>query len=179
MITVTIPNLDSILRQLPDERKARTVLMRAINRSSTAGKTVASKTVRKEYILKAGKVNEATKVSKASVSKLEASIKWTGKQVNIADYRITPKKRPKKQTKRQMTVQIKKGRKATYKGAFIGRNGKVFRRLTKKRLPIKPIYGPSVSQLMGADKVRTEIQKRTLEVLVKRVDHEVGRMLGR
>ena len=179
MITVTIPNLDTILRQLPDEKKARTVLMRAINRSATSGKTVASKAVRAEYILKAAKVKEATKVTKASTSSLESTIKWTGKQMNVADYRITPKVRPKKRSKRQMTVEVKKGSKATYKGAFIGKGGKVFRRTSKKRLPIKPIYGPSVSQLMGADKVRTEIQKRTLEVLIKRVDHEVARMLGR
>lgn len=178
MINVTIPNLDSILRRLPNEMKARTVLMRSINRSAASGKTIASKKVRQEYVLKAGTVNQATKIAKASTSSLEAKITWKGPMVNLKNFRINPKTRPKRKTKRQMVAEVKKGKKAAYKGAFIGPNGQVFRRTTKKRFPIKPVYGPSIPHLMGADQVREETQKRTLEVLIKRVDHEINRMIG-
>lgn len=177
MISVTIPDLASVLKRLPNEAKARTVLQRAINRSATSGKTIASKKVREEYVLKAGKINEATKIKKASSAKLEANITWRGPMVNLKNFKITPRTRPKRKSKRQMTAEVKKGKKSVYKGAFIGPNGQVYRRLTKKRLPIAPVYGPSIPHLMGADKVRSEVQKRTLDVLIKRVDHEISRML--
>lgn len=178
MITVTIPNLDSIMRMLPSEPKARTVLMRAINRSASAGRTQATKAVRKEYILKAGKVNASAKITKASAATLMAKIEWRGTQVNIAEFKTNPKRRPTKRLKRQMAVSVKKGKTSTYKGAYVGTSGKVFRRTSKARLPVKPVLGPAIPQLMGADKVREDIQKRTLEIFKKRVDHELRRMLG-
>lgn len=178
MISVEIPNLKDIIAKLPDERKARIVLMRAINRSVPAGKLAASKEVRKEYNVKASKINEATKVTKASTSTLMAKIRWSSPMVNLANFKISPSKRPKKQPKKQMTVQVKKGSKSTYKGAFIGSNGQVFRRVGKARLPIKPLYGPAISQLMGAEKVKEATVTRTQEILALRVEHEIGRMMS-
>ena len=41
------------------------------------------------------------------------------------------------------------GKRKTYRGAFIGNSGRtVFARTSKTRLPIKPLYGPSVSNEM-------------------------------
>lgn len=177
MISIEIPDLKDVLDRLPTVDKTKTVLMRAINRSVPAAKTAASKEVRKEYVLKAAKINEATKITKATTSTLTAKIRWSGPMVNIANYKITPRQRPKRRTKRQMTVEIKRGQKSTYKGAFIGPNARVFRRTTKKRLPIKPIYGPAISHLMGAKPVTEAATKRAQEILDKRIEHEIKRML--
>lgn len=179
MISVEIPNLKDILKQLPNEAKVKTVLARAINRSLPAARLAASKKVREEYVLKAGDINKATKITKANTATLSGKIRWSGPMTNLASYKISPRNRPKRRTKRQMTAEVKKGSRATYKGAFIGPNAKVFKRIGKKRLPIRPIYGPAISQLMGAEGVRKTIIEKTQDVLHKRVEHEVNRMMSK
>ena len=66
---------------------------------------------------------------------------------------------------RQCIIKINhKGNRKTINSAFITEVGKgyhrgVFKRETKKRLPIKELYGPSVMQVMSSGKAEEFIQK--------------------
>lgn len=173
-------NIDEVLRRLPDEKKVKTASMRAINRAAQAGRTQATKEVRSEYIVKAKTVNSIAKVKKSNTSNLEANIKWSGEMLPIHEFKVTPKRQNNARKNRpQLRVQVsKKSGAATYKGAYVGTSGYVWKRKTQKRLPVRGILGPAVAFLINAEPVKERITKRTQEILEKRIEHEVNRMLA-
>lgn len=174
MIRVEIPNLEEIIRQLPDAKSAKTVLVRSINRALITGRSEASKKVRQEYILKAAKITEVTRITKANTATLSGRINWNAPMTNLKNFKVkAPKQNP---TKKKLQAAIVKGKMVTYNGAFGGPNGQVFKRVTKDRLPIKPVYGPSIAQLMRSDKVTAHTSLKAHEMLMKRISHEIGRM---
>jgi hypothetical protein len=174
MIRIEIPNLNDVLKQIPDEKKARTILMRAINRALPTTRKAASVKVRQEYYLKAKKITEITKITKATTSSLSGVLDYRAPMTNLKNFQVkAPKKNP---TKQKLRATVKKGGLVAYDGAFIGPNGQVFKRVGKSRLPIKPIYGPSIAQLMRAEKVTTYASEKGSEMMFKRIEHEIGRL---
>jgi hypothetical protein len=174
MIRVEIPGLQSVLRQIPDEKKARVILMRAINRTLPATRRAASVKVREDYVLKAKKITEVTKIIKANTSTLSGQLLWRAPMTNLKNFQVkAPKKNP---TTQILRAAVKKGNLVNYYGAFIGPNGQVFKRVSKSRLPIKPIYGPSIAQLMRAEKVTSYATEVAQKTLFRRIEHEIGRL---
>ncbi|MGL5511924.1 MAG: phage tail protein [Sporomusa sp.] len=67
-------------------------------------------------------------------------------------------------------------------GAFIEKgtsSGRlhVLQREGKDRYPLHIKYGPSVPQMIGAEKTRTFIEDRAYGVLANRLDYEINRLL--
>lgn len=176
-------NLDDVARRLPSEKLARTAMARAINRALDAGKTAAARETAKVYIVRQAQVRDKARVKKVSANNLNTELSFSGPALNIADYRIAPKKpQPAKRPTIRVTVNRSSGAKP-YKGAFVVpvRSGtvKVFRRTGKDRLPIVPVWGPSVPQLIGSERVSTAVQERMREVVVTRLEHEISRALAK
>lgn len=182
-VTVNGPDFDELRRLLPSEKLARIVMWRALNRGVTAGRTAASREAAKKYVVRQRQVNEKARIVKPSQSTLEGAVEFKGGALNIADFRVTPSKpQPAKRPVLRVTVSRDHGQRP-YKGAFLIplRSGstKAFRRDGKDRLPIKPVYGPSIPTLVGGERVRTVVQDRMTEVVLKRLDHEVNRELSK
>ena len=174
-------NLDEVMKKLPDENDARAASSRAINRAVQSGRTQATKEVRKDYIIKARKVNEIAKVRKSTRANLEAEVKWSGAMIPLHEFKISPKKQNNsKKNRPQLKAQVsKKSGFAVYAGTYVGTSGYVWKRKTNKRLPVRAILGPAVAHLLNAEPVKQRIMDRTQEILDKRLEHEINRMINK
>lgn len=158
--------------------KAPNVISNALNRALTNVSTNISKEVRKEYVIKAGDVKETLKKQKSTKSTLSASVRSVGGPVPLDRFRVSPRTvQPKR--KKPIKIAVKKdGLKETL-GAFIADISgiKVFKRQTKRRLPIKRLFGPSVPQMVN-EEVSERINEEGRAMFLRRLDHEVNRILS-
>ena len=183
MITLDGPNMREILRRLPDEKDARKAAYRAINRSLVAGRKAAGEEVAKDYKITGGKVNKLGKFKKANSGNIEATITWSGPAIPLEEWGTNPKNPPKRRRKKPILGTVFRGTKTTYRGAFIGRiNGgqsRAYVRTTKKRFPIRRVYGPSAASLVRAKLVKERFINRANQMLERRLEHEINYILSR
>lgn len=183
MMTIDGPDMKKLLKRLPDEKDARKAAYRAINRSLVSGRKAAGEEVAKDYKISGGRVNKLGKFARANPSNIEATITWKGPGLELKEWGTNPSNPPKRRRKKPILGTVFRGTKTTYRGAFINRNkgGKVraYVRTSKKRFPIRPVYGPSPAQLVGAKLVRERFTKRASEMLEKRLEHEINYILSK
>lgn len=153
-------------------------MWRALNRAATAAKTRASVSVRKRYIVKAADVKKRIKIRKASAGNLSAQLRAVGPVTPLMKFDVTPKF-PDAMPVRARVLKSS-GRKSIQSG-FVAQmsNGhvNVFTRVGQSRYPIKGRYGPSVPQMIGHEEPLEDITQRAQEILDKRLDHELSRLL--
>ena len=166
-----------------------TVVRRTINDGIKGAKIYTKDTLKKEYTIKAGAVNKTFKQVNATNVKLSGALRSIGAFVPLINYSA-------RQTKKGVTVQIKKGgKRELWPGAFIttmksGHKG-VFSRekppyKTKKspklpwkqfepkyRLPIHEQFGPRVPGIMGKKQNMNEILEKVDKRMEKKLHHEM------
>jgi len=127
----------------------------ALNKVRKEAATAAVKVLAKEVGLPQKSIRESILETFASMQNPVASVKVVGKALNLIRFNA-------KQVKKGVSAKAW-GKTRTYKGAFIANSGRtVFARTSKRRLPIKPLHGPSIPKefIRGAankalaDKVR-------------------------
>lgn len=174
-------DLNSIRKRLPTEKLAKTVMSRAISRAITAGRTQAGREAAKNYAIRQGRVSERARITKPSANAPVAELKFSGPSLNIADYRVSPSK-PDPARRPVLRVMVSKtGGMRPMRGPFLLnlRSGsiKAFKREGRARYPIRPVFGPSIPQLVGSEQVSEAVIDRMVEVMDKRLDHEINREL--
>lgn len=174
-----IEKLERILGNTP--KQIPIVTARAINRAAEAARTQAGRSVRETYTIKHRDVLNTIKIKKASANDLTADIRSRGSARKLMDFRVNPKA-PQPRRKKLVSVSVKKGSNKSIKNGFVAKmtsgHMNVFARTSKKRLPIKGLYGPSVPQMLGNESVANYVERRAMEVLDTRLEHEINRMLG-
>lgn len=85
-------------------------------------------------------------------------------------------------TKRQaFSVSVRRGSGGGIERGFVnaGQGGRLaaLQREETARYPVRLLYGPAAPQMLGDEGVREEIEARATEILGRRFDHEIGRML--
>lgn len=146
------------LREVGDQTKTR-ILYRALNRAGDKSATQIKRVLAKETGLPVGRVGRAlTKIS-ASSGRLIYKIDAKGGYLKITAGNF------KARQVRKGVSHGAWGRRQTAKGAFIPKGMSVaFKRLSKRRLPIKALYGPAIPREM----VRGESRK-VAPVMLKQV----------
>lgn len=156
---------------------AETALMRALNRAAQSGKSQAVKEVRARYTVKAGDIRKTLTTTKATRTNLEAEIVSRGSPLSLAAFKHTPKTDTTGAARKRVRVAVKKeGGLKPLGQAFVWR-GKIMQRIGKTRLPIEKKIGPAVPSMIGNPDVVEAIEEKTQETVVKRLDHEVNRIL--
>lgn len=161
--------------------KAGKVLWFAITRAATAAKTQASKATIKKYYVKSESVKNSLKISKKNTRAITANLRSEGNVIPLILFDTSPKAETKNNQKVFARV-MRKGGKKFVPGAFIVRGKKsnelqVVRRIGKDRRPLEVLYGPSIPQMIGNEKIMDSIILCANETLEKRLDHELGRLL--
>lgn len=182
MIELKLEHIDKLERILGNTPKQIPIVTaRAINRAAEAGRTQAGRSARDTYVIKHKDVIGTIKIKKASSSDLHANIKSRGHVEKLMNFKVNPT-RPQPGRKKPITVSVKKGSKKTIRNGFVAGmksgNINVFTRVSKKRLPIQGLYGPSVPQMLGNESVVGFVEKRAMDVLDSRLEHEISRLLG-
>lgn len=159
-------------------KKAPNVISNALNRAMTNVASNIKKEVRKEYIIKAKDIEATLIRRKATRNALSASILSRGNPIPLDRFKVSPRTvQPKR--KKPIKVAVKKTGLKELMGAFVAdiHGIKVFRRRTKKRLPIDRLFGPSIPQMIN-DKVAERINEEGRTTFQKRLEHEINRILG-
>lgn len=179
-------NLDErLLRDVQEQlgsfsKKAPNAIANALNRAVTNVSSNISKEVRKEYNIKASDIKITISKTKASKSNLSAIVRSNGNLIPLDRFKVSPRTvQPKRKTPIQIAVK-KNGLKQAV-GAFVADiNGiKVFKRESKKRLPINRLFGPSIPQMINNETIRNNINLEGKETFTRRLDHEINRILSR
>ncbi len=145
-----IDRLKKLLIHIPNAytkaaQKAASETLRELKK--TAGEEAA-----KEYEISAPKVRKSIKLYPSS-----GTLKATGRRLNLADYRMSPKQIRNPQHGIKGSVKRGSGMQSYPRGFLIhGRNsGKVlaFQRIGRNREDIEPLIRPAVPQLIGNEKV--------------------------
>ncbi|MEK5069811.1 phage tail protein [Sporosarcina sp. FSL K6-1508] len=159
-------------------KKAPNAIANALNRGADNINTNIKKEIRKEYHVKAGDVSATLKKHRASRGSLSANVESKGPLIGLDKFKVSPKTvNPKR--KSLLSIAVKKDGMKKVKGAFNADiNGtKVFMRSTKKRLPIRRLFGPSVPQMLGNEEIRDVVESQGREKFEERLEHEITRIL--
>jgi Prophage minor tail protein Z (GPZ). len=180
MITIDASKLKEVEEQLGSfKNKAPTVIARALNRAAQNARTNAVKKVREEYQIKAGDVRSTIKITQANKNTLGALVKSTGGRIPLIKFKVSPSSPRPKNPPKALRAAVKKSGLKEIVSAFVANvNGnKVFRRTSKKRLPIEQLFGPAVPQMLGNVSVREYIESEAAKMFDQRLDHEIQRVL--
>lgn len=139
-------------------KKAERAKVIALNRAGRSALSQTVRFIREKYNIKASDLKDQIKIIPANKTKDVFVIKASHKAIGLIKFGSA------RQTKKGVAVSVSKGNRKTINSAFITEVGKgyhrgVFKRETKKRLPIKELYGPSVMQVMSSGKAEEFIQK--------------------
>lgn len=174
----TVKNVQKRLKGI--EKKAPNAISNALNRTISNLATNIGREVRAVYPVKDAEI-KATLVKKtARPNALDASIKSRGRVLGLEKFKVTPKDvQPLR--KKPIKVAVKKGTTKPLQKAFVANaNGnKVFERTTKKRLPIRRLYGPSVPQMLKNVGVQEKLNVQANNKFQERLNHEINRLIER
>lgn len=156
------------------KRQAKAVQVgsvRALNKTATSVRVVASKQIRATLNVKAAFVKKSLGIGRARRGDLRSSIKSLYLPIPLSKFSGV---RP---TKKGVSVRMRKDHpRKNFKGAFI-RNGVVYRRVGRARLPIKKLHGPSVHAIFG-EKIEKLVALGD-PILEKNLDHEIAYALSK
>ena len=159
----------------------RDAIYNVLNRAVGTVISQTSKYVRQTYAIKHGDLNQNqnVKVSRASRSKLEATIMYAGTLIPLIKFHVDPKN-PKRKTVTASTL-VNGGAKQLSKAyvADLGVYGVgVFERETFKRDSSKQLFGPSPKHMIETSDVLLKVEAAAMETIDKRVEHEISRILN-
>ncbi len=141
-VSVNFREVERMVRHLPGlVEKAAT---RSLNRTNNQVATIAGRLIAKKMGISSKVVRAGLFKIKASKRNLSAVTTASGRPLNLIRFKS-------RQTKRGVSASAW-GKRKVYKGAFIGNQGRtVFKRTGQQRLPIKPVWGPSIPKTMVQD----------------------------
>lgn len=173
--------IDKVAKELAAmPEKVTPVLSQAINRAMTSGRAKAATKARETYSVKAGLLKQGIVIRRANRNNLYASARFKGSPVPLAEFGAKPQGRTKAGKRRFLRVLAKEKRQVEMQHAFmINSGGKnlVGEHPAGSPQRIHWLYGPSVPQMMGEQRVIDEFERRAKEVLVERVEHGIEHAL--
>ena len=142
----------------------------AINKTATTVRKDVIRELANETGIQAKVLRQGINILRSTVSTLTASIRARGKAFNLIRFKAH-------QTKKGVSAAPWKKRRI-FKGTFIGNQGRtVFKRTSKKRLPIEPVFGPSIPREFVKEKFQKIMQstgiKRFNELFPKELDFRI------
>lgn len=177
MINIELQNFQELIRRIPEDKDVKKAAFRAINRTAQMAKTQAGREVAADYQVTGGKVARIAKIKRANSGSLTSEIRWKSPALPLEEWKTNPK-RPNSNRKRRpiLTARVFRSRVTKFKGVFIGKTAspRAYVRKGKNRFPIKRVYGPSLAQLVKADKVQERLTTYTNQKLQERFLHEAN-----
>ncbi|WP_026986526.1 phage tail protein, partial [Fodinicurvata fenggangensis] len=153
------------------EKDGREVARQAINQTARQTRTEAARKIAKIMGIKVTTARKSLQILHASRQRLEARIIASGRPRNLIHFSA-------RQTRKGVTAKAWGSRKL-YKGSFIvtTRQGQklVMKRRGKDRLPIDPLFGPSVPDTMIDEQVRAALQFLVEERLPRNLQRQYDR----
>jgi hypothetical protein len=151
----------------------------AINRALSSGQTVVKREIRKEYVIKAKDI--PSRVKRANYTSLHGQIVIQDGMLELNKFRYNPKFAPHGKMRRPLFAQVRTKGGGTISRGFVADVGDYsgpFVRKGDARLPIKKLLAISGPIMASQPNVGPAANKRIGDVLDKRIDHEIKRVLA-
>lgn len=161
------------------------VLKPALSRGLQAGRTAFNRQIQAVYYVNSAAITRYSDIGYKKVEMhsdgLVGSIEYAGFQVPLIKFNVTPKKATygktsvKSAVKRDETpTELTNNFTAQMPNGHIG----IYERKETSRFPIEQKYGPSVPSMAGNAVVIKTVEDRVNEVINKRIEHEIDRILS-
>lgn len=163
------------VRQLVDRvaaPKVNRALATAVNGTLGNVRTQAAKQIRVKSSLPAKDVKRGLSIWRATANNLAGNVRGVGKPHSLK--RFKPR-----MTKRGAVAKVW-GTRQSFAGAFTNDflGGHIYKRTSKKRYPIKKLYGPGVAQVMAQEEVFSALQQIGQERLSANVIRQLDRAIA-
>lgn len=141
--------------------------VKATNEAARSAVAQTVQEIKETYNIKSGEAKKDFKHYKATFKNKVYKLIVKHKPKSLAMFKA-------RQNKTGVAFSIKKGERKTIKSTFLatmrsGHTG-VFKRTSKKKLPIKEFYGPSTMQLISSEQSLKKIEKTFFETFKKRFE---------
>lgn len=174
---ITVDLHDEVLKRFGNQLaalgqdQARVVMSRALNHEGDKGRTQVKRVLVKQTGIKYGEINKAIRTIGSTPATLTYRIVARGDETNISLFGAS-------QGKRGVSA-APWGKRHVFKSTFIVArfSGKVFKRTSSKRFPIKQVYGPNIARELVKDESAAAF-KAGSSLIADRVAHEIARVLG-
>lgn len=181
MIEISCEQLEKVNTLLSDIKGApQKVLHNAINRGLNKVKTVAAKDAASVYTVSTSTIKSAThtKQKNATSGSIVGSITFSGHKLPLKKFKVSGTGGRGRKT---VSAIVKKGSGGSLPHAFVRNLGNgvgVFERKTSKRESSETLMALSAAQMIGNDDVLMNIEHEASEVVEKRIEHEISRILA-
>lgn len=168
-------NIESDVRRVMRDLDAmeRLVMPKALNRSMNRIGQSADTIIRRGVAKEAGITQKALK-KRGYFSRIKSNLRTLTFTIKVRWGAIPLKDFNPRQTKKGVTAKAW-GKRKVYDGAFIvdklGRH--VFVRETKKRLPIKKLYGPIPARLAEQENIQGNVERMIAERITREIDSNI------
>ena len=151
--------------------QARIAMSRALNHEGDKGRTQVKRALVKQTGIKYGAVDKAMATIRATPATLTYRLKARGNETNIAWFGGA-------QRQKGVSAAPWNKRRIFAHSFIVPKFGRAFIRTSKKRLPIRWLYGPNLARELVKDTSAAAWQSGVAN-LVARIGHEIARMLPR
>jgi hypothetical protein len=163
------------------EGRAKSLMSKALNTEGNKGRTQVRRALMAQTGIKSHQISKAIRTIKAGPGHLQYKIEGTGNETNISMFGLKVRWKKVASIKGRKGMRVQEvtaspwNRTRTFPGAFsIGKfGGKVYKRTTGDRGPLKPLFGPDVARELVKEKTRA-----AFEDIAPKVATEVGRLIG-
>jgi len=186
LIQIEFKNGDAIVRSIEKQlgglhKDAPNVLKLAINETAKKTRRLMAKEAQKAYVMKLGSANRYMKIKKATSRKPVAVISSKNSPTLVNDHKISPAKIQTREGKPNILKALERDGVKAFLTRFTKsglHNVGVVERVGKGRYPIRPIYSPAISQMLGSEKnVLKVIQPQVGDILQKEIARQIDRRI--
>lgn len=146
---------------------------RSVNLTAKRVSTESSRNISRDYTIKQRELKANIKRKLARGSNPNAYIDFFKEFMPLDKFRHNGRLGVRR--KKGLLVQVRKGRKTLYNGAFLGSTAgglKIFKREGKLRLPIKRLLGPAISQMVTKENLE-QMELSAKERFLNAFNHEM------
>ena len=149
-------------------KEAHAAMKSALWRGGNEARTQVKRTLTKQTGIKYGLIDKAIETKFREKPGLLYALEATGEETNLNLFGAVQRK--KGVSARPWNVR------RVFRSSFFVR-GKVYHRLTPKRGPIEPLYGPNIARELVKDQTKALWELAVPPAIMKRVEHEIARRL--
>ena len=183
-IKIDVPRglIDKLRKELRDAPKGMERAMAgAINKTAAGVKTDTVRAISKAYTVKQKDVRAVLRMTKkATPSSLGAAITGQYKPLPLTAFSLRPRTVGRRRPKGGLTVTVRRGHAYRVRSGFVASLGGQVRavmRKTKKRFPVRVLYGPTVAKLMAEIDITETVMGQASKRLAVNIDRQTARIL--
>lgn len=166
--------------------ESRKVLKNAVNKTAKQAKERLAEKAKETYVVKKTRFTKAMTTKNASASNPEATIKITGAQLELKDFKVSPasykpQSRPSVTKAKVLLSSSMKGLEAgsnAFLAKFANGHVSVVQRRTKNRYPLKKLLSNSIPKMVGSqERVYGIVEPDIYDDLMANIKAEIGKVL--